>query len=74
MALLKLGVERGRGISDEVVRRTEIREEEGVTGCEIGRRGRKREERGEKEEKWKVQIEASQLTMLPQSLPGSTSR
>ena len=59
LLLLTLGVERARGISDEAVRRTEIREDEGVTGCEIGRRGRKRKERGEKEEKGKVQIEAS---------------
>ena len=53
LLLLTLWMERAGGISDEAVRR--FREDEGVTGCETGRReGRRGEERGEK---WKVQIE-----------------
>ena len=34
------------GNGDEVVRGMEIREEEGVAGCETGRRGRERGVRG----------------------------
>ena len=48
MVLLTLLMERAGGISDEAVRRMEIREEEGVTGCATGRRRRWRERRGEK--------------------------
>ena len=53
MVLLTLRMERAGGISDEAVRR--FREDEGVTGCETGRRGRKRQEKRRK--KGKVQIE-----------------
>ena len=49
LVLLTLWMERAGGISgnsDEVVGVIEIREEEGVTGCETGRTGREREGRG----------------------------
>ena len=47
----------------------EIREEEGVAGCETGRRGRETERR----EEWKGRYKwrRVKLTLLPQSVQGS---
>ena len=64
-------MERAGGISDEAVRRMEIVGGGGVVaGCETGREGRKRDGRGEKEVKRKVQIEEGQANDIATISPG----
>ena len=48
----------------------ETREEEGLAGGETGRRGRKREGRGEKEVEGKVQLEWGQADLVATISPG----